>query len=147
MTWKLDISTTNHPPKHAWWIGALWRSPHALGASKRNVRCGLLPWGLPSGDPSQILTLPAVSPDTVAKRPSLLISVCCCVVVAAAYTNRGGRPGLPDGGFKDTIYHTKIRTKIQIYGDRPHLIFYVHYLQFAYRLISVKRLQWLYSKL
>ena len=34
------------------------------------------------------------------KAPSRKPAVCCCVVVAAAYTNRGGRPSLPDWGFK-----------------------------------------------
>ena len=34
------------------------------------------------------------------KAPSREPAVCCCVVVAAAYTNRGGRPGLPNCGFK-----------------------------------------------
>ena len=33
------------------------------------------------------------------KLPSRQPAVCCCVV-AAAYTNKGGRPGLPDWGFK-----------------------------------------------
>ena len=33
------------------------------------------------------------------KAPSQKPAVCCCVVVAAAYTNRGGRPGLPNCGF------------------------------------------------
>ena len=32
------------------------------------------------------------------KHPSRQPTVCCCVVIA--YTNRGGRPGLPDWGFK-----------------------------------------------
>ena len=34
------------------------------------------------------------------KAPSRKPAVCCCFVVAAAYTNRGGRPGLPNCGFK-----------------------------------------------
>ena len=33
------------------------------------------------------------------KPPSRQPTVCCCVVVAVAYTNRGGRPGLPAWGF------------------------------------------------
>ena len=32
--------------------------------------------------------------------PTRKPAVCCCVVAAAAYTNRGGRPGLPNCGFK-----------------------------------------------
>ena len=34
------------------------------------------------------------------KAPSRKPAVCCCFVVTAAYTNRGGRPGLPNCGFK-----------------------------------------------
>ena len=51
---------------------------------------------------------------TELKPPNRQPTVCCCVVVAAAYTNRGGRPGLPGWGFKfqvtvqyrSTIYHS-----------------------------------------
>ena len=38
--------------------------------------------------------------SSLVKAPSQQPAVCCCVVVAAAYTNRGGRPSLPDWGFK-----------------------------------------------
>ena len=37
---------------------------------------------------------------SVLKAPSRQPAVCYCVVVTAAYTNRGGRPGLPNCGFK-----------------------------------------------
>ena len=41
------------------------------------------------------------------KGPSRKPAVCCCVVVAAAYTNRGGRPGLPNCVFK--LHHCFLR--------------------------------------
>ena len=47
-----------------------------------------------------IVTMPFV--HTI-KAPSRKPAVCCCVVVAAAYTNRGGRPCLPNCEFKAYI--------------------------------------------
>ena len=51
------------------------------------------------------------------KAPSRKPAVCCCVVVAAAYTNRGGRPGPPECGFKVCCNYNDYNLVPEISGE------------------------------